>query len=75
MRYWHPAVERAMTIREVMQRAMSGEYRWYSVAETLGMDVRSLRRWWHRYERFEYGSLLERRQGPPPAHRAHHCRR
>jgi hypothetical protein len=32
MLYGPPAVRRAMTVREVMVRAMSGEYSWYRTA-------------------------------------------
>lgn len=64
------AVERAMTIREVMLRAMSGEYSWYGAADILGMDVRSLRRWRRRYEEYGYDGLLDRRRGTPSPRRA-----
>ena len=70
MEYGLPAVRRAMTIREVMLRAMSGEYSWYRAAEILGMDVRSLRRWRRRFERYGYDGLLDRRQGTPSPRRA-----
>jgi len=70
MEYGLAAVRRAMTIREVMLRAMSGEYSWYRAAEILGMDVRSLRRWRRRFERYGYDGLLDRRHGTPSPRRA-----
>lgn len=65
-----PAVERAMTIQEVLTRAMSGEYTWVQAAEILGFSPRSLRRWRVRYERDGYDGLLDRRRGVPSPRRA-----
>lgn len=70
MGYGLPAVRRAMTINEVMLRAMGGEISWYQAAEILDMDVRSLRRWRRRYERHGYDGLLDRRHGTPSPRRA-----
>ena len=65
-----PAVERAMTIQDVMTRAMSGEYSWLQAAEILGMSPRSLLRWRGRYERKGYDGLLDRRRCVPSRRRA-----
>ena len=65
-----PAVRRAMTIREVMARAMSGEYSWWQAAEILEMSPRSLRRWKLRFERWGVQGLLDRRHGTPSRRRA-----
>src|SRR5262245_44532564 len=68
--YSRPAVERAMTIQQVLLRAMSGQYSWLQAAEILGMNPRSVRRWRDRYERFGYDGLLDRRRGTPSPRRA-----
>jgi len=39
------ALERAMTVREVIAKAMSGEISWIRAAEIAGMTARSMRRW------------------------------
>src|SRR5262245_54391477 len=70
MVYGLAAVRRAMTIREVVLRAMSGEYSWYRAAEILDLDVRSLRRWRRRFEQYGYDGLVDRRRGTPSPRRA-----
>ena len=61
------AGERAMQVREVMARAMSGEITWIQAAEICGMSPRSLRRWKLRYEARGYDGLWDRRrQSPSP---------
>jgi transposase len=61
------AVERAMKVRDVMVRAISGEYTWWQAAEILGMSLRSVRRWRLRMERHGYAGLIDmRRQVPSP---------
>lgn len=65
MLYPPAALERAMTIREVMLRAMSGEISWIHAADIIGCTPRSLRRWRGRYERAGYDGLLDRRRGRP----------
>ena len=55
------AVERAMTIREVVLRAMSGAITWIQAAEIIGCTPRTLRRWRHRRRREPrpcFGELL-----------------
>jgi transposase len=61
MAYPDAVWERAMTIREVMMRAVSGELHWFQAAEILGWSPRTLRRWRERYERYGYGGLVDRR--------------
>jgi transposase len=61
------AVERAMKVRDVIVRAISGEYTWWQAAEILGMSLRSVRRWRLRMERHGYTGLVDmRRQVPSP---------
>jgi transposase len=61
------AVERAMKVRDVIVRALSGEYTWWQAAEILGMSLRSVRRWRLRMERHGYPGLVDmRRQVPSP---------
>lgn len=64
------AVERAMTIREVVLRAMSGAISWIQAAEIIGCSPRSVRRWRARYERRGYDGLLDHRYGRPSPRRA-----
>jgi len=70
MLYPREALERAMTIREVVLRAMSGEISWIQAAEIIGCTARSLRRWRGRFERDGYTGLLDRRRGRPSPRRA-----
>lgn len=64
------AVERAMKVRDVIVRAMSGEYSWFQAAEILGMSPRSVRRWRLRMERHGYAGLIDMRRGVPSPRRA-----
>src|SRR5262245_33541707 len=70
MLYPPAALERAMTIREVVLRAMSGEITWIQAAEIIGCTPRSLRRWRGRFARDGYFGLLDRRRGRPSPRRA-----
>jgi transposase len=70
MLYPPVALERAMTIREVVLRAMSGEISWIQAAEIIGCTPRSLRRWRGRFARDGYFGLLDRRRGRPSPRRA-----
>ena len=66
-----PAVlERAMTIREVVLRAMSGEITWIQAAEIIGCTPRTVRRWRWRFEHAGYDGLLDRRRGRPSPRKA-----
>jgi transposase len=70
MLYPPVALERAMTIREVVLRAMSGEITWIRAAEIIGCTPRSVRRWRGRFARDGYFGLLDRRRGQPSPRRA-----
>lgn len=60
-------LERAMKIKEVITRAMSGQINWMQAAEILGMSDRQLRRWRKRWETDGYDGLFDRRtQRPSP---------
>ena len=61
------AVERAMTAREVLVRAVSGELTWIQAAEILGCTPRTLRRLRWRYEQRGFDGLFDHRhQRPSP---------
>ena len=64
------ALERAMTIREVILRAMSGAISWMQAAEIIGCTDRTVRRWRARYEAYGYDGLLDHRRGRPSPRRA-----
>ena len=70
MGYPESAWERAMTVREVMLKAVSGEIHWFRAAEILGWSPRTLRRWRERYEAHGYAGLLDKRLHRPSIHRA-----
>ncbi len=70
MGYPESAWERVMTIREVMLKAISGEWHWFRAAEVLGWSPRTLRRWRERYEAQGYAGLLDQRLHRPSIHRA-----
>ena len=65
MGYPDTAWERAMTVQEVMLKAISGELHWFRAAEILGWSPRTLRRWRERYEAHGYGGLIDKRQLRP----------
>jgi transposase len=61
------ALDRAMKIKEVLTRAMSGQITWIQAAEIIGITDRSMRRWRRRLERDGYSGLFDRRmQRPSP---------
>jgi transposase len=70
MRYPPAARERAMTIRDVILRAMSGAISWMQAAEIIGCTDRSVRRWRARFEHAGYDGLLDRRRGRPSPRKA-----
>lgn len=70
MRYPPAARERAMTIRQVILRAMSGAISWMQAAEIIGCTDRSVRRWRARFEHDGYDGLLDRRRGRPSPRKA-----
>jgi transposase len=69
MEYAGAAWERAMTVQEVMLKALSGELHWFRAADILGMSPRALRRWRQRYERHGYDGLLDHRRRIPSIRR------
>jgi transposase len=69
MAYPEAAWERAMTVQEVMLRALSGELHWFRAAEILGWSPRTLRRWRERYEAYGYGGLIDKRRLRPSVRR------
>lgn len=63
------ALERAMKIKEVITRAMSGAINWLQAAEIIGISDRSMRRWRKRLSEGGYQSLLDRRTRRPSGKR------
>jgi transposase len=61
MAYPDAAWERAMTVQDVLLKAISGEWHWFRAAEVLGWSPRTLRRWRHRYQTQGCAGLLDRR--------------
>jgi hypothetical protein len=49
MTYPDAAWERAMTVQEVILKALSGEIHWFRAADILGVSPRTSRRWRERY--------------------------
>jgi transposase len=70
MHYPLEAQERAMTIRDVILRAMSGAISWMQAAEIIGCTDRSVRRWRYRFDTHGYDGLLDRRRGRPSPRQA-----
>ena len=70
MSYPDAAWERAMTVQEVILKALSGQLHWFKAAEILGWSPRTLRRWRERYESEGYDGLLDRRRQTPSPRRA-----
>jgi len=63
------ALERAMKIKEVITRAMSGQINWLQAAEIIGITDRSMRRWRKRLGTGGYEALLDRRSRRPSGKR------
>src|SRR6478736_700320 len=63
------ALERAMKIKEVITRAMSGQINWLEAAEIIGISDRSMRRWRKRLGTGGYEDLLDRRMKRPSGRR------
>ena len=59
------AWERAMKIKEVLTRAMSGQISWIPAAEIIGVRERTIRRWRVRLQRGGYEGLYDRRMRRP----------
>src|SRR5687767_1245235 len=69
MSYPDAAWERAMTVQEVMLKALSGELHWFRAADILGWSPRTLRRWRERYEQEGHVGLLDKRLRRPSVRR------
>ena len=69
MSYPDAAWERAMTVQEVMLKALSGELHWFRAADILGWSPRTLRRWRERYETYGYVGLVDKRLHRPSIRR------
>jgi len=69
MSYSQAAWERAMTVQEVMLKALSGEIHWFRAADILGFSPRTLRRWRERYETHGYIGLVDKRRHSPSVRR------
>ncbi|MCH2472574.1 MAG: hypothetical protein MK486_21600 [Gemmatimonadetes bacterium] len=61
MGYPDAAWERAMTVQEVMLKAVSGELHWLQAADILGWLPRTLRRWRVRYDEHGYAAPVDKR--------------
>ena len=69
MSYPDAAWERAMTVQEVMLKALSGEIHWFRAVDILGWSPRTLRRWRERYEKHGYVGLVDKRLHRPSLRR------
>jgi transposase len=69
MSYPDAVWERAMTVQEVMLKALSGEIHWFRAADILGWSPRTLRRWRERYEKHGYVGLVDKRRHSPSIRR------
>jgi transposase len=69
MTYPASAWERAMTVQEVLLKALSGELHWFRAAEILGWSPRTVRRWRERYEEFGHSGLIDKRLHRPSLRR------
>ena len=67
--YPRSELERAMKVREVLLRAISGKIRWDEAAEILGSSPRSLRRWRAKMEEVGVSALIDRRRRRPSPRR------
>ena len=69
MSYPDAAWERAMTVQEVILKALSGELHGFRAADILGWSPRTLRRWRERYETHGYVGLVDKRLHRPSIRR------
>lgn len=69
MSYPDAAWERAMTVQEVILKALSGELHWFRAADILGWSPRTLRRWRERYQQHGYVGLVDKRLHRPSIRR------
>ena len=61
--------QRAMTMREVIMRAVSGKISWLDAADILRIRARTMRRWRWRYEQYGIDGLYDRRRQLPSRRR------
>jgi transposase len=66
MTYGPTAQERAMRVREVLLRAVSGDITWLQAADILGYSTRTVRRWKWRLEHEGPNRLFDRRRRRSP---------
>ena len=69
MSYPEAAWERAMTVQEVLLKAIGGELHGFRAAEILGWSPRTVRRWRERYEPHGYSGLIDKRLLRPSGRR------
>lgn len=69
MSYPQAAWERAMTVQEVLLKALSGESHWFRAADILGFSPRTMRRWREGYEAHGYVGLVDKRRHTPSVRR------
>jgi hypothetical protein len=69
MSYPDAAWRRAMTVQEVVLKALSGEIHWFRATEILGMSPRTLRRWREGYQTYGYVGLVDNRRHTPSVRR------
>src|SRR5258707_11594703 len=67
--YPKSAMERAMTIQEVVLQAMAKKITWWAAAEIIGISDRQMRRWRGRWQRFGWDGLLDQRRRHPSQRR------
>jgi transposase len=70
MAYPLAAMERAMTVRDVILQALAGKVSWIQAAEILGRSPRSIRRLRLKLERYGFDELYDRRRRTPSPKRA-----
>ena len=64
--YSGKGVDKAMLVREVILRAVSGDYKWIQAADILGYSPRHMSRIKKRYEEYGYDGLFDRRTRTGP---------
>ena len=70
MAYPLGAVERAMTVRDVILQALAGKLTWIQAGDILGRSARSMRRLRLKFERYGVDELYDRRRRTPSPKRA-----
>ncbi|RJO67838.1 MAG: ISNCY family transposase [Myxococcales bacterium] len=69
-KYPESAVRRAMTVQEVILKAVGGELKWIEAADILGVTPRTIRRMHASYKAHGLPGLIDRRRGSPSPRRA-----